>query len=164
MRNTEAVLYLEQAGDRAQAQYANVAAEGSYRELVDRLDRLGHRLAAARAREKLGAVLTTMGRGVAALELLEQAAETYHAAGDLERWGGALAQIGKVHTYRETPEEGVARLHPVVAQLGASAAEGVSTRCLARLYAALADLFFVAGRYSEQLVAATRAAELARLA
>src|SRR5207244_8205248 len=50
----KAMRYLEQAGDRAQAQYANAAAEGYYQDLVERLDRLGRSLEAARAREKLG--------------------------------------------------------------------------------------------------------------
>src|SRR5438067_1778162 len=37
----KAVHYLEQAGDHAQAQLAHAAAEGYYRELVERLERLG---------------------------------------------------------------------------------------------------------------------------
>src|SRR5919202_4057456 len=57
----KAVLYLEQAGDLAQAQHANAAAEAYYRELVDRLDRLRRVLGAAPAREKLGAVLRPVG-------------------------------------------------------------------------------------------------------
>src|SRR5205085_7972434 len=81
----KAVLYLEQAGDRAAAQHAHAAAEGCYRDLVERLDGLGRAHEAARAREKLGAVLTTVGRYDEALAVFEQAVATYRGTGDLER-------------------------------------------------------------------------------
>src|SRR5205823_7341881 len=40
----KAVLYLELAGDKAQAQYANTAAAGYFREAVNRLERPGRTL------------------------------------------------------------------------------------------------------------------------
>ena len=156
----KAVRYLEQAGDKAAAQHANAAAEGYYRELVDRLDRLGRSLGAAHVREKLGTVLMTAGHYDAALELVEQAAETYHAAGDLERWGGALAQMGHLYTLSDRIgyEAGVARLQPFVACLESHGA----SRGIAMLHAVLADLYWGTGRLREGLVAAGRAAEYAR--
>ena len=54
----KARLYLERAGDKAQAQYANATAEGYYREVVGRLDKLGRGQDAAPVREKLSAVLS----------------------------------------------------------------------------------------------------------
>jgi hypothetical protein len=47
----KALLHLEQDGDRAQAQYANAAAEGYFCELVDRLDGMGRALHTARTPE-----------------------------------------------------------------------------------------------------------------
>ena len=67
------MVYLEQAGDRAAAQHAHAAAEGYYRELVERLDGLGRVQDAARVREKLGSVLHTAARYDEALVVLEQA-------------------------------------------------------------------------------------------
>src|SRR5205823_1698352 len=58
----KALLYLEQAGDRALAQYAYAAAETYYRALVERLDGLGRVLDAAWAREKLGTSLYPAAR------------------------------------------------------------------------------------------------------
>jgi predicted ATPase len=93
----KALLYLERAGDKAQGQYANAAAESYYREVVARLDRLGRAQEAARVREKLGTVLTTMGLYDAALVVLEQAHESYCVVADREGAHRALAQIGQVH-------------------------------------------------------------------
>jgi tetratricopeptide (TPR) repeat protein len=153
----KAVLYLERAGDHAAAQAAHAAAEEYYRDVVARLDALGHRRDSARAREKLGVVLHTAPRYDAALEVLDQAAEAYGAAGDLESLGRTTAQMGQVHASRGTVEEGLERLQPVLERLEAS---GVAS--LAALYVALARLFFSGGRYTEQLAAAERAVALAR--
>jgi tetratricopeptide (TPR) repeat protein/transcriptional regulator with XRE-family HTH domain len=155
----KAVHYLEQAGERAQAQYAHAAAEAYYRELVERLDRLGRVCEAARAREKLGAVLATVGRCDAALAVLEQAVETYRTDGDLEGVRRTLAQVGQVHATRGTAEDGVRRLW--------TALETMDTRepspGLAALYGALAHLYFVSGQSREQLVAAERAVDVSRV-
>jgi tetratricopeptide (TPR) repeat protein len=154
----KALRYLDQAGDRAAAQHAHAAAEGYYRELVERLDGLGRKLEGARAREKLGSVLRTVARYEAALEVLEQAVEVYRVAGDFEGVRRALAQVGQVHAVRGTAEDGVRRLRAALEALGM---DGPS-HGLAALYAALAHLYFASGRTAEQLAAAERAAELAR--
>jgi tetratricopeptide (TPR) repeat protein/transcriptional regulator with XRE-family HTH domain len=154
----KALLYLEQAGDQALAAYANAAAEAYYRELVERLDRLGRALDGARAREKLGLALQIMLRYDAALAVLDQAAATCQRVGHLEGLARALAQIGRVHAERDTPEEGLARLQPLLERLGASA----SSRGGAALCAALAWLYLASGRRAQSVAAAKRAADLAR--
>jgi tetratricopeptide (TPR) repeat protein len=69
-----------------------------------------------------------------------------------------LAQIGRVHADRDTPDEGLARLQPLTERLGA----GTPSHSGAALYAALAWLYLASGRCAESVVAATRAADLAR--
>jgi tetratricopeptide (TPR) repeat protein len=154
----KAVLYLEQAGDRAAAQHAHAAAEGYYRDVVKRLDGLGRTLEAAAAREKLGHVLRTVARYDEALVVLEQAGAAYRAAADREGAHRTLAQIGQVHAARGTPEDGVRRLRAALETVGTDE----PSHGLAVLYAALAHLYFAGGWIDEQLAAAERAAELAR--
>jgi len=155
----KALLYLERAGDRAAARSAYAAADGYYRELVERLDGLGRVGEAARVREKWGVVLRLVGRYDAALAALGEAAETYRGVDDQESLGRAVARMGQVHAVRGTPEEGVARI--------ASVLETWDTRepspGLAALYVALATLGVKNGHYQEQLAAAERAADLARV-
>jgi tetratricopeptide (TPR) repeat protein len=153
-----ALPYLEQAGDRARARYANVAAEGYYRELVDRLDGMGRATEAAQAREKFAAVLTTVGHYNAALELIEQAAATYHTAADVERWCGALAQIAHLFVLSQRNEEGIVRLQLLLTDLQVSGA----SHGVAELHAALSEIYWTTGRRGEALVAAERAAAFAR--
>jgi tetratricopeptide (TPR) repeat protein len=154
-----ALRYLEQAGDKAQAQFANAAAEGYYRELLERLDGLGRVQDATRVREKMGSVLFTVARYDEALAVLEQAAEVFRTAGDREGAHRALAQIGQVHGVRGTPEVGVRRLRAALETVST----GEPSHGLAALYAALAHLYYASGRTNEQLAAAERAAELARV-
>jgi tetratricopeptide (TPR) repeat protein len=152
-----AVPYLERAGDKAVAQSAHDAAEEYYRALVEGLDRLGRPLNAARAREKLGGLLTTVGRLTEALDMLDRAAARYQEVGDTESLGRVTALIGVAHGRQGAGDEGVHRLLPVVALLetcGPSSA-------LTTLYNALALLLIHVGRYGEGLAAAERAAELA---
>jgi tetratricopeptide (TPR) repeat protein/transcriptional regulator with XRE-family HTH domain len=155
----KAAQYLERAGARARAQHANVAAEGYYRDLTAALDHLGRTLETARAREKLGAVLHTLGRYEEALAVLNQAVETYGAAGERESLARTLAHIGRVHDRRGTPLDGIARIQPLLEHLDAMG----PSHGLAALYAALPLLYFFSGRYGEQLAAAERARELAHL-
>jgi tetratricopeptide (TPR) repeat protein/transcriptional regulator with XRE-family HTH domain len=158
---TNAVLYLERAGERALAMRAHAAAEGSYRELVRWLDELGRSAQAAQAREQLGAVLTTLARYHEALDVLDRAAETYCAADDRGGWGRALARIGSVHALQGTAGEGVARLRPAMETLRTS---GLSSLVLADLYVTLAWLVNATGSYGEALADAEQASQLARAA
>jgi tetratricopeptide (TPR) repeat protein/transcriptional regulator with XRE-family HTH domain len=153
----EAIVYLERAGDHAQVQGANGAAEAHFRELVQRLDAIDRPLDAARAREKLGAVLGTEARYTAALQVLGEAEDRYRMAGDIESVRRVTAQIGWVHADRGQPEEGVLRLKPLLHLLEASQ----PSHGLAALYVALARLLYGSGRFKEQLIAADRAVALA---
>ncbi len=150
--------YLERAGDQARAQYAHVAAAGSYRELVELLEQAGRGREATAVREKLGAVLDTAAQYDAALAVLEQAAHAYRGAGDQEGAWRVLATLGHVHVHRGTPEEGVQRLQPLLDSLTpADVSPGT-----AALYEALAFLYSYSGHYGEDLAAADRALALAR--
>lgn len=109
------------------------------------------------AREMLGHVLSAMARFDDALEVLNEAAAAYRALGDSEGEAQVVAEVGEVHFLRGTPEDGLARLQPLVARL-----EGSASPALPRLYAAQATLLFGMGRYQEQAVAAKEGAALAR--
>jgi tetratricopeptide (TPR) repeat protein/transcriptional regulator with XRE-family HTH domain len=154
----QAVTYLEQAGDRALAQHAHVAAEGYFQDLVDHLESLGRVQAAARAREKLGVALSTQARDEEALAVLERAAVTYRALGELEGEGRIAAQTGHLHIDLGTPEQGLRLVQPLVARLAPLGPSPV----LATLHMALAALFWHCGGFTEQLAAAEQAAAVAR--
>ena len=151
-------VYLERAAESAQARFAMSAAEDYFRTLIGNLDRLGHRQRSAAAREKLGSLLMVKLRYDEALDMLGEAAQIYAAVGDLESQMRVTAQLGLVHARRRTPDDGIALLRPMLALAESKALLPPA----AALYVALADLFFVAHKYGEGLVAAERAAELAR--
>jgi tetratricopeptide (TPR) repeat protein/transcriptional regulator with XRE-family HTH domain len=154
-----AVQYLERAGDQAAAQAAYAAAERSYRELVERLGRLGRALDGARVREKLADVLATTARYDEALALLDAAADARHAAGDLEGVGQLAACMGHIQYLRGTLEEGVVCLQPVLERLEARD----PSAALAMAYCALAELNLHSGHWAQEVVAAERAGRIARL-
>jgi tetratricopeptide (TPR) repeat protein/transcriptional regulator with XRE-family HTH domain len=154
----KAAQYLEQAGDSAAAQAAHTAAEAYFQEAVERLDGLGRVEQAGRVRAKLGTVLVHVGHYDAALSVLERAATTYRATGDLESLGSVTAQMGRAHAFRGTQDEGIQRITPL---LGLLTRSGPSPS-LAALYMALYNLYFTSGRYSEALTASDQAADLAR--
>jgi tetratricopeptide (TPR) repeat protein len=115
-------------------------------------------MALAKVDEKLGGVLATMNRYDEALEALERPAEVYREARDLESVARVTALIGWTHRYRGTPQEGIARIQPVLELVTwAGPSQG-----LASLHLALSYLHFGSGRYQESLEAAERAADLAR--
>jgi tetratricopeptide (TPR) repeat protein/transcriptional regulator with XRE-family HTH domain len=155
----KAVLYLERAGNQAQAQHGRLAAEGYYREAVKRLEWLGRPLEAARVREKLGTLLRTGGQYAEALAALEPAAMTLRAAGDLEAAGRVEAEIAGAHHDRGTLAEGLARLVSVLAPL----AERGPSRALATLYNMQAVLCNSLGRFRDGLAATEPAERTARL-
>ncbi|HVA91969.1 MAG TPA: hypothetical protein VNL71_19250, partial [Chloroflexota bacterium] len=156
----KAVFYLEQAGDRAAAQYAVSSAEHFYRAALERLDEHGRDLDGARVREKLADVLALVTRYEEALAALARAAAWYRVAGDLEGLGRVTARRGMAFADKRAPAEGLACVQPFLSRYEGALSYG--TR--ATLYLALAQLNFYSGRYEEQLTAAVRAAELARAA
>ncbi len=150
--------YLEQAGDQAVERVAHAAAVSQYREAVEQLDTLGHRVDAARVRAKLGVALRSMGHFDEALTVLDQAAEMYRAGNDLESLGLVLVQGALLYRRKGSVEEAIARLQAheeLLQERGLSRARGlVCTR--------LATLLAWQGHYSAALAAAEQAATMAR--
>ncbi len=156
-RDEKALSYLEQAGDHAWASRAHSAAEGYYRELLDRLDQRGRASDAVGAREKLAEVLYRAGRHEAVIAVLEPAAQTLQAAGEWASLARVTARIGWAYAWRGQPQEGLARLQPVLARLERDNASVP----LATLYEAVGQLL-LAGRYDESLAAYEHMAASAR--
>jgi tetratricopeptide (TPR) repeat protein len=153
-----ALFYLEQAGDQAWAQRAPDAAERHYQEIVDRLDTRGLEQEAARVREKLGEVLRRTGHYAAAVRVLEPAVASYRAAGDLEGLARIAARMAEADKMRGAPEEGIARLQPLLEHLERSE----PAASMAEVYMWWGALQREAGHYDEHLAAVERAAALAR--
>jgi predicted ATPase/DNA-binding XRE family transcriptional regulator len=109
----KAILYLERAGDEARARYAQTEAASAYREVIARLETLGRSPQAAAVDEKLGMMLTLLARYDEALVTLERSAEVYRLEGDLESELRTLAQMGRIHRFRGTSQEGLTRLLPL---------------------------------------------------
>ncbi len=130
----KALLYLERAGDRARTLYAHTAAEGSYRALLERVDRP---LETARVCWKLSRVLSAQARDDEALALLEQATECYRQAGDPAGHWRTLTHIGFEYIYLGNYQAGLARLEPWLAsvkQAGLPEVQASFQSCLSLLY------------------------------
>lgn len=154
----QAIRYLEQAGDRAWALHANTAAEAYYQELLGYLERLGRPLEQARACEKLGQVLETLARYQKVLDVLERAVERYEQVGDLEGQRRTLAHLAHPYGLLGKPQEGIARLLPLVeARADQEASPG-----LILLQAALAWLYSQTHQLQEHLVMAEHTVRQAR--
>jgi tetratricopeptide (TPR) repeat protein len=154
-----AATYLERAGDQARAQQGREAAAGWYREVVELLAGLGRPLDTARVREKLGSLLSVVGRYTEALTVLEPAAETYRAAGDLEGAGRVVALIASVYYFLVMPGEGLACVEPMLTLL---APRGPSP-ALAALYIGYSFLLNLLGHFAEGLAAAEEAERICRV-
>jgi tetratricopeptide (TPR) repeat protein len=155
--NERAIPYLDEAAGRARRRYALSAAAGYLRELVDILVNLGREEEAARAGERLGEVLTIVGRYDEALSVLIGAERRYRDHGVQEGIWRTVALIGRAHAARGSAEEGIGYLQPVLSTRGAQPSGG-----LARLFTSLARLHFIRGEYPEQLVAGEEAIRHAR--
>jgi transcriptional regulator with XRE-family HTH domain/tetratricopeptide (TPR) repeat protein len=130
----KARLYLERAGDRARSRYAHAAAEGSYRALLERVDRP---LETARVSWKLSRVLSAQARDDEALALLEQATEGYHQAGDPAGEWRTLTQLGFEYIFLGNHQAGLARLEPWLTSIKQAGLPEVQTNfqsCLSLLY------------------------------
>lgn len=156
--NEKAIIYLERAGDKAEAAHAHAAAETYYRELLWRLEAARRRADAAHVRLKLGMVLSVMGRHEEGLALMEQAAHAYQHANALERLARASAEIGWTYMALGQPEEGLARLQPILRWFE----ERDYVYGVALVQSALADLHYSRGSYAEGAAIARRATEFAR--
>jgi tetratricopeptide (TPR) repeat protein/transcriptional regulator with XRE-family HTH domain len=157
----KAIRYLEAAGQAARAEYAHAAAAGYYRELGERLERLGRIPAAARARESLGSLLRTMAHFDAAVAELEQAVDGYWRAADPDGVCRSMAMIGRLYAVTGRQDEGVRRLRQLLESVEAGGSRPAS---LAAIYAALARLYELSGRHGDEVTTAERAITLARQA
>lgn len=136
-------------------EFANVS--HAYRTSIREWDALGVIDHAADACEKWGGALMSVARYDEALDTLLSAATTYRARGDTERLLHTLARIGETHALRGTPTEGIATL----ALVDALKTGAASTEAFAEAEIVLAWLINCAGHYTDALVVATRAMELA---
>lgn len=154
----EAAEWLERAGDRATAAYANEAAIEHFQAALDRLERCRvEPISLAGIAEKLGEALRWMNRLDEAEEVLQRAVERYRGLGDLEGAGGATAALGRISNFQGKLEDGLRQVGPMIDALEGRGPSAV----LAALVFSLTDLFQNQGRYEEMLAATTRTAELA---
>jgi tetratricopeptide (TPR) repeat protein len=155
----KAVVYLERAGDRAKAMYAHREAARAYQELVQALTRLGQSVQVATAQEKLAGALGNGARYSEGLGILEEALLVYQTAQDVEGQARVIAKIGQLHAARGSSTDGTIFLEKWLASSQASEA---SIESRGMLYLTLAYLFHNSGRYSEALVTAEQAADMAQ--
>jgi hypothetical protein len=139
--------YLERAAERAARLYAHAEAEDYYACLVARLDELGRKHEAARAREKLSRVIGGVGRYDEGLAVLERAVAAYRALGDREGLRRATGQLAEGYGAKGMPLEGLAVLEPLLDTV----ADLESSADLAVLYWQLAWLNLAGGRYGKGL-------------
>jgi class 3 adenylate cyclase/tetratricopeptide (TPR) repeat protein len=153
----QALPYALLAGEQAEAVFAHGEAEQRFRMALELAEDLGDASGQARAREKLGEVLKITGQYDTALDALEGAVGLYQSLHDSEGEGRVLAQVGLIHGVRSQPEDGIARLKPLVEARDT----GQTSHSLALMYASLVRLYSRGGM-SEQLAASERLLELAR--
>jgi adenylate cyclase len=156
--HAEAAEWLERAGDRAAAIYANEAAIANYQEAHKRQDLSGGEpTTLARLDEKLGEALNTAGRFDEAIPVLERAVDQYRESRDLEGAGRAASWLGRALAQHGTPQEALRRVEPMVELLAWSG----PSPALASVHLALASISQSLGRYEEMQAAVERAEEIA---
>jgi tetratricopeptide (TPR) repeat protein/transcriptional regulator with XRE-family HTH domain len=168
VEGVRALPYTLLAGDQAEAVYAHAEAEAQYRVALSLTEELGDMSRQAATLERLGSVVGVLGRYDEAIDLLKRALSDYQSlqdqAGELRALAALLEIQGEFG--REMLEEAVAGAQAILTRLDSpegSAMAPAHASELAAVYRALA-LVYYAGRQEEQLSAAQRAVELARLA
>lgn len=157
-RTDKAIEYLERAGDRAWAVYANTEAEGYYRELLARVVGQGNPLDEARVVEKLVKVVRALGHYEEALTLYQQTVDAYARGDDCEGQWRIVAEMGWLYFRRGMYVEGLDHLRPLMAEAERSA----TPVQLAAVLTLLAALEANTGQQQAALAAAMRAMDLAR--
>jgi len=104
--------------------------------------------------------VTTLTQYDEALSDLERTAAACRSSGNLEEEARVTAEMGRLHFLRGTPREGIARLRSMLDRMPDDAPPDVP----AALFASLAPLYWVTGRYTALLAAATEGASLAEAA
>lgn len=151
----EAALWLERAGDRAAAMYANEAAATHYEGARERLVRSGRSPAAVD--EKLGQVLFILARYDDAIAVLSRAEALYVEMADTDGLGRVVAAGALVREAQGVPGQGLEILAAFLDRHG-----GSELQCLGHVYRAHATLLTRTGRYEEALSAAGQAMQHAR--
>jgi tetratricopeptide (TPR) repeat protein len=157
-----AVPFILLAGDEAETVFAHSEAETHYRKAIHLAGALRDPRREADGLEKLGTLLRIGARHHEALDVLERAATLDRELGSIEAEGRAIRELGFVHYYLGTPEQGIERIQATAARLQQQAVTVQSSRALADLYGAMSIDLWPGARYSETLSAAERAAEFAR--
>jgi len=155
-----------EAGRAARELFAYDEAERHYRTALELARELKDAKAEVRATEELGRVLRTVARYDESIKVFDEAIQLHRAAGNAagERW--ATAHIGRVHALKGTTALGIERVGELVNAIEARNGDDgpeLSTGGLAALYTALADLYQASNRSEDQLAAAEKALEVARL-
>lgn len=159
----QAARWLERAGDRSAAVYANQSAIDHYEECRRRYQRCGAGPETmARVGEKLGTVFSIVAWFDEALEELQAAASLYRAAGDIDAEARASAAISRVHFTRGAPDEAVASVGEIIGRLEWEDEDEVPLAGLAQLYMALVHPLYSLNRFEDALTAAWRAVEVAK--
>lgn len=104
---------------------------------------------------RLGAILTVQGRYKEALRLLHEAVGLYTSLGDLDRQALVTSELGQLDFHLARATEGIERLEGMLARVDDQSV------VVAPLLVSLASLYWLAGRYDDQLAAAERAERLA---
>jgi tetratricopeptide (TPR) repeat protein len=159
--DAEAAAWLEKAGVRASAVYANQSAIAHLREAATRLERCGAKETdRARVDCKLAEVLARTGKSEEAEALLRRADQVYRRVHDLDSIGRVGARLAHIESSRGQWDEAWLRLDALIDLLRPA---GPST-ALAQVQTARASGFFWLGQYGEALEAATDAARVAQAA
>jgi tetratricopeptide (TPR) repeat protein len=151
-----ALPYALLAGDQAAAVFAHFEAQEQFRMAAELAADLDDTARTGEALTKLGRTLFYAGRSEEALVELARAAEIYGGLGDIEAEALSVAQMGWCHFEQGTPEDGIPRLEDMIARAEA----GSLSACLAALYSAISNLYYLSGRYRDQLAASERAVAL----
>jgi tetratricopeptide (TPR) repeat protein/transcriptional regulator with XRE-family HTH domain len=155
----KAALYLERAGDRAHDRFANAEAQRLYFEAGAHLDAVGLIDEATRVREKWALALLTQARYDEALVALQQIADSYRAARDIEGLGRVTAQIGWAYSQQGNIDLGVTRL---VTLFDSPEISSLTSHTKAELSIALSQLYYASERFANALAAADTAVEHAQ--
>ena len=155
-----ALTYSVEAGDQAESLFAHSEAEAHYRVALD-LARDGDDTATeARVLEKLGRLITNVGRFDEARGLLERSIRRYDEEDDEQGVIRAAVQLGAIHHSAGSAAEGIAMIQALTQRLENDSRPSAAIE----LHIVLETLFCSAGRHEEGLRAATRGADLARAA
>jgi len=158
-----ALPYTIQAGDQAEAVYANVEAERHYQTALELARLTGDQPHEGAALERLGLLhWWNTGDYGAAIEPLEQAVEAYREAGNREGEVRTAALLARAYVRCGRPGDGLALLKPLLEGLHQAQVASEHPAVQARLLTALADVHFHTGSYQDQLLAAEPAVDLWR--